>query len=85
MQLTHEEQNNGYKVVCLIARYKYVVHNKRVCLTEVSLFRVAGHDTTSSALTWILYCLGEYPEEQSKVREDVLNVLGDREEIEWSV
>ncbi|XP_041377345.1 cytochrome P450 4A24-like [Gigantopelta aegis] len=50
---------------------------------EVDTFMFEGHDTTSSAISWILYCLGKYPEEQERVREEVLDVLGDREEIEW--
>ncbi|XP_064614553.1 cytochrome P450 4F12-like [Liolophura sinensis] len=50
---------------------------------EVDTFLFEGHDTTKAALSWCLYCLGKYPEEQRKVREEVIRVFADKQELEW--
>ncbi|OWF40063.1 cytochrome P450 4B1-like [Mizuhopecten yessoensis] len=50
---------------------------------EVDTFMFAGHDTTFAALTWALYNLGKYPEEQDKVYREVCDVTGDRTFIQW--
>lgn len=50
---------------------------------EVDTFLFAGHDTTYTALTWALYHLGKYPEEQEIVYREVREVTGDRQYIEW--
>jgi len=42
-----------------------------------------GHDTTTSGISWTLYCLARYPEYQEKVREEVRNVLMGRERLEY--
>jgi cytochrome P450 len=44
---------------------------------NVVTFLVAGHETTSQALTWSLYLLALFPEWQARVREEVLFVIGD--------
>ncbi|KAG8817330.1 hypothetical protein FRC17_011279 [Serendipita sp. 399] len=38
----------------------------------------AARDTTSSLLTWIAYMLMEHPEVEKKMREEVLEICGDR-------
>jgi cytochrome P450 len=52
---------------------------------NVVTFLMAGHETTSQALTWSLYLLALFPEWQERVREEVLTVTGGgeigREEI----
>ena len=44
-----------------------------------------GHDTTASGLSWILYNLAKHPEYQERCRQEVQELLRDREskEIEW--
>ncbi|KAL5015475.1 hypothetical protein ScPMuIL_009745 [Solemya velum] len=51
---------------------------------EVDTFLFEGHDTTSSALSWILYSLADNPQFQDRVQCELDEVLGDRDEIEWS-
>ncbi|XP_068095128.1 cytochrome P450 4A5-like [Hyperolius riggenbachi] len=50
---------------------------------EVDTFMFEGHDTTASGITWILYCMAKYPEHQEKCREEIREVLGDRDTVEW--
>ena len=38
---------------------------------EVDTFMFAGHDTSSSALTWAIYLLGRYPDKQKKLQEEL--------------
>lgn len=45
---------------------------------EVVTMLLAGHETTANALAWALHLLGEHPEEQERVAEEVAAVLGDR-------
>lgn len=51
---------------------------------EVDTFLFEGHDTTSSSITWAIYCLAKYQEEQNLVYEEVIRVLNGRERLEWN-
>ena len=50
---------------------------------EVDTFMFEGHDTTTSGMSWTLYCLAKHPEHQDKVREEVRNVLMGRDWLEY--
>uniref|UniRef100_A0A8C6FV90 Phylloquinone omega-hydroxylase CYP4F2-like n=1 Tax=Moschus moschiferus TaxID=68415 RepID=A0A8C6FV90_MOSMO len=52
---------------------------------EADTFMFEGHDTTASSLSWILYNLAKHPEYQECCRQEVQELLRDREskEIEW--
>ena len=50
---------------------------------EADTFMFEGHDTTTSGMSWTLYCLAKYPEHQEKVREEVRSVLMGREWLEY--
>ncbi|XP_069334237.1 cytochrome P450 4F2-like [Eulemur rufifrons] len=52
---------------------------------EADTFMFEGHDTTASGLSWILYNLARHPEHQERCRQEVRELLRDREptEIEW--
>ncbi|CAH2310736.1 cytochrome P450 4B1-like [Pelobates cultripes] len=43
----------------------------------------AGHDTTTSGISWILYCMAKYPEHQKKCREEIRAFLGERDTMDW--
>lgn len=53
---------------------------------EVDTFLFEGHDTTASAISWILYSLAENPECQRKCQEEIDDMLRGREndDITWS-
>ncbi len=42
-------------------------------------FIAAGHETTALALTWSLYLLGQHPDWQKSVKEEVATVCGNKE------
>ncbi|XP_060068964.1 ultra-long-chain fatty acid omega-hydroxylase-like isoform X2 [Ylistrum balloti] len=46
---------------------------------EVDTFLFEGHDTTASAISWILYSLATHPEHQTKVQEEIDSILKGRE------
>ncbi|XP_047700336.1 cytochrome P450 4F3-like [Prionailurus viverrinus] len=52
---------------------------------EADTFMFGGHDTTASGLSWVLYNLAKHPEYQEHCRQEVQELLKDREskEIEW--
>ncbi|KAK3084868.1 hypothetical protein FSP39_020492 [Pinctada imbricata] len=50
---------------------------------EVDTFLFEGHDTTASALSWIMFCLGKYQDDQEKVYKEVQEVVGDRTDVQW--
>ncbi|XP_032969857.1 cytochrome P450 4B1 [Rhinolophus ferrumequinum] len=50
---------------------------------EVDTFMFEGHDTTTSAISWFLYCMARYPEHQDRCREEVREILGDRDSFQW--
>ncbi|XP_002919525.1 cytochrome P450 4B1 isoform X1 [Ailuropoda melanoleuca] len=50
---------------------------------EVDTFMFEGHDTTTSGICWFLYCMALYPEHQHRCREEVCEILGDRDSFQW--
>ncbi|KAG6373635.1 cytochrome P450 [Boletus reticuloceps] len=46
-------------------------------IAQVPTFLVAGHETTSSAVTWALYAITQAPEVQTKLRDELLSVETD--------
>ncbi|XP_052073594.1 cytochrome P450 4A10-like [Mytilus californianus] len=50
---------------------------------EVDTFMFEGHDTTASAISWSIYCLGKYPEEQEIVFTEISELLVDKPEVTW--
>jgi len=49
---------------------------------SVAIFYFLGHDTTASALAWSIYALGQHPDLQSRVYEDVIDVMGQKNTVD---
>jgi cytochrome P450 len=56
--------------------------NDHLVRDEVMLMMVAGHETTSQALTWTLAMISTYPEVEERVNAEIDSVLG-RRDMEW--
>ncbi|KAK5847759.1 hypothetical protein PBY51_016863 [Eleginops maclovinus] len=52
---------------------------------EANTFMFAGHDTTASAICWVLYNLARHTQYQDKCRQEVTDLMEGREthEIQW--
>ncbi|XP_076666746.1 cytochrome P450 4c3 [Andrena cerasifolii] len=46
---------------------------------EVNTFMFAGHDTTATSVSWILYALGRHPQYQEKILEEYNEIVGTKE------
>ncbi|XP_076234064.1 cytochrome P450 4c3 [Calliopsis andreniformis] len=46
---------------------------------EVNTFMFAGHDTTATSVSWILYALGRHPQYQEKILEEYYEVARTKE------
>ncbi|KAI8099975.1 cytochrome P-450 cyp509A1 [Halteromyces radiatus] len=47
----------------------------RELLNDIGIFFIAGHDTTSTALTAAVYYLAKHPDIQEKARQEVIGIL----------
>ena len=52
--------------------------------SQVFTFLLAGHETTSSSMSWTLYLLAQYPKIQDKLRREINENLKDRE-LKWDM
>ncbi|CAH2310738.1 cytochrome P450 4B1-like [Pelobates cultripes] len=50
---------------------------------EVDTFMFEGHDTTASGISWMLYCMAKYPKHQQKCQEEIREIMGERNTVEW--
>ncbi|KAG2187291.1 hypothetical protein INT44_004976 [Umbelopsis vinacea] len=48
---------------------------------DLAIFFLAGHDTTSNALSFALYHLAANPQIQEKARKEVIDILGDGDDV----
>lgn len=51
-------------------------------VAQICTFMLAGNETSSTGLTWLLYRLSLHPEIQQRLREECLNVSSERPSVE---
>nr|XP_020663182.1 cytochrome P450 4B1-like isoform X1 [Pogona vitticeps] len=51
---------------------------------EVDTFLFEGHDTTASGISWILHAMAQNPEHQERCREEIKEIVGERDTINWN-
>ncbi|WWC91011.1 uncharacterized protein L201_005951 [Kwoniella dendrophila CBS 6074] len=51
-------------------------------LAQITTFMLAGNETSSTALTWILYSLAQNPEAQKRLREEAMSVPDERPNLD---
>ncbi|KAK4689389.1 hypothetical protein P7C73_g726, partial [Tremellales sp. Uapishka_1] len=52
--------------------------SEKEVLAQITTFMLAGNETSSTAMTWILYCLAQNPESQKRLRTELRAVQDDR-------
>jgi cytochrome P450 len=72
-----EKQNYSFKV--------YQKYQSQHYILQVDTFMFEGHDTTSTGITWALHMLGNHPQVQQKVYEEILTVCGSNADEEISL
>jgi cytochrome P450 len=74
----HEPPGNDLLQTMMDARYSDGEGmSDELLLSESMQLLVAGHETSSNALSWILYLLSKHPDCLERVRQEVDAVLGD--------
>ena len=69
-------RNGDIKILLITLIFKHSLYS------FIALY-YSGHDTTASAISWILYDLAKHPEHQTLCREEVEQVLQGREDEEF--
>lgn len=54
---------------------------EKVVIDHVVTLLAAGHDTTSFFSSYFVYVLGQHQKEQELLRKEILDILGDRDEV----
>ncbi|EME28332.1 Cytochrome P450 [Galdieria sulphuraria] len=49
-------------------------------IAEIATFLVAGHDTTSHTMSWLIYEVCQHPEIEQKIQQEVDTIWGDRQD-----
>lgn len=68
------EELRGQLTVRLLVFLKVCAHrrvSRAYILSFPQTFLLAGHETTSTSLTWTLWTLSRYPEVQTKLRAEI--------------
>ena len=74
----HQEPGHDLLQILMDARYSDGEGmSDELVLSESMQLLVAGHETSSNALSWLLYLLSSHPDCLEKVRQEFHSVLGD--------
>jgi len=74
----HQEPGHDLLQILMDARYSDGEGmSDELVLSESMQLLVAGHETSSNGLSWLLYLLSTHPETLDRVRQEIYAVLGD--------
>ena len=83
-RITDGKDYNDLLSKCLTATKNSNASNKYESLArQLVTFLGAGHETTSSGLSWAIFALAKDQEIQDKLRQEIKDTLGDKEELSW--
>ncbi|KXN66516.1 cytochrome P450 [Conidiobolus coronatus NRRL 28638] len=84
-ELKEGKSNNSQNLITSFLKSNEKEDESKLTMDEIrdniTIFILAGHDTTSNTLASTLYYLARYPEIQDKLRSEVLEVLGNPSEL----
>jgi len=72
-----EEGKGGTNDIIEVA-LKSGTFNDQELVDQLMTFLAAGHETTASAMIWVIYLLCKHPEVQSALRKEVISCTADR-------
>ena len=78
---SHEDEFEKDANIDLSNVKKEVVNKEKLLVSNGMLLFVAALDTTSATLTFCMFYLLKHPEIQEKIREEIIEVMGDDEEL----
>ncbi|KXN66524.1 cytochrome P450, partial [Conidiobolus coronatus NRRL 28638] len=85
-ELQIDSEKSGDNLVSAFLKSNEKTDDQKLTMEEIRdnllVFIIAGHDTTSNALTSTLYYLARYPEIQDKLRAQVLEALGNPSSVQ---
>ncbi|MCF6131799.1 cytochrome P450 [Flavobacterium wongokense] len=78
-----EEQHNDLLDMLLETRYEDTgeAMSTQQLIDEIKILFIAGHETTANALTFILHLLGNHPEIQQKVFDEIIQIESETDDV----
>lgn len=82
-RITSEEEINDLLNMLLETRYEDTGEGMSVkqLVDEIKVLFIAGHETTANALTFTLYLLGNNPEVQQRVFDEIIKIQSETDDI----
>ncbi|XP_065569758.1 cytochrome P450 4C1-like isoform X2 [Artemia franciscana] len=83
--LEDEDSVKNFLDLLIMAQLKGTAISDAGIQEEVDTFMFEGHDTTATAIAWCLYLLGQNPDVQEKLRDEIEMVLGTNNNYEYEL
>uniref|UniRef100_A0A5F8HBT4 Cytochrome P450 4B1-like n=1 Tax=Monodelphis domestica TaxID=13616 RepID=A0A5F8HBT4_MONDO len=84
LEKTQKKRHLDFLDILLGVKDENKIHMSDMDLrAEVDTFMFEGHDTTTSSISWFLYCMALYPEHQNRCRKEIQEILQGRDTVQW--
>lgn len=82
-RIQSEEKHNDLLDMLLETRYEDTgeAMSTQQLIDEIKILFIAGHETTANALTFILHLLGNHPEAQQKVYDEIIEIESQTDDV----